>query len=179
MAPIDIKKIGTDKIHYTSLLDLQQDLALLIYKQSHSPSIRKKCFDSFADLKITDQDMLHNSLLGEKFCFEDLLFDGLYSGSSEQPVTRMKAHLQDNSGDLFGNVNNRTIKRATGFEVTLDEMVDEDTFNSALRGFGASYNLNGGAANEGTRLYLILIHVNQDDVDVSCAACAYTPPNRR
>eukprot|EP00519_Triparma_laevis_P008566 CAMPEP_0182519440 /NCGR_PEP_ID=MMETSP1321-20130603/45101_1 /TAXON_ID=91990 /ORGANISM="Bolidomonas sp., Strain RCC1657" /LENGTH=309 /DNA_ID=CAMNT_0024727417 /DNA_START=526 /DNA_END=1453 /DNA_ORIENTATION=+ len=77
----------------------------------------------------------------------------------------MKAHLQDNSGDLFGDVKNRPIKRATGFEVTLDEMVGEDAFNSALKVFGASYNLNGGAANEGSRLYIIVIHVNQKDVD--------------
>ena len=155
------------------------DVTTLVHAQHHSQQIKNNCISSSGST-INAEAKLNNPQLADLFCPNDgLLFDGYYSGSSRDPINRMNLHLQFNSSDIFGDSTNRSIQQAGGCEITFGDEVGEEELNSALASLGCQYNVNGGAANARLRLYLIVVYVNAEDVKVSCAACAYTPPTYR
>jgi len=178
MAVINSKKVHANSIHYESLKVFLHDVTTLVHAQHHSKQIKNNCISSFGST-INAEEELNNPQLANLFCPNGLSLDGYYSGSSSDPITRMNLHLQSKCSDIFGDLTYRAIQQAAGCEITFGEEVGEEEFNSVLARLGCQYNVNGGAANARSSLYLIVAYVNAEDVKVSCAACAYTPPTYR
>jgi len=185
MAPINSLNMHDDPICFNSLSDFKIDLAVLMFQQSHSDQIRKKCAAAYlaqTGSHITGEEKPHNPQLADVFNAKrnGLLVDGFYSGSSSKDGVKQRLfdHTYSNCSDIFGSETNRAIQRAECFEVKFrEDVVDEETFNEAVGEIGCQYNVNGGAANGGPRLYLIVVHVNKADVEVSCPRVR-TPPQR-